>query len=170
MSATEYFVFIPLLIYGMAMAELFGEWKRLIDPEQWYLPYLLMTIMLSELAVYNVYIYAKLLDNLVGISYFNYLKYLVPPFLFLMTVHAFTPDAQEKTEDYFVKRMPIFFTLLAAFVASHFFFEFEGALGRSIGVAGLIVAGWSRKPVIIYPTTVLWIILIFLREDTFVTL
>jgi hypothetical protein len=32
MEATEYFAFLPLLIYGIALADLFSQWKRLFSP------------------------------------------------------------------------------------------------------------------------------------------
>jgi len=31
MDLTEYMVFLPLLIYGIALADLFSQWKRFFD-------------------------------------------------------------------------------------------------------------------------------------------
>ncbi len=69
----NYLYFLPLLLYGIALAELFSQWKRFFNPGQIFLPYLLMTIILTETALYNVFIYAKLIDQLIGLNYFNYL-------------------------------------------------------------------------------------------------
>jgi hypothetical protein len=74
MESSEYLSFIPLLIYGLAIADLLSEWKRLFDKTQWYFPYLLTTIVLTELAIYNVFIYANLISELEGTSYLSYLK------------------------------------------------------------------------------------------------
>jgi len=34
METTEYLAFVPLLIYGIGLADLLGEWKRLFDPKE----------------------------------------------------------------------------------------------------------------------------------------
>ena len=68
MDATEYLAFLPLLIYGIALADLFSQWKRLFNPRLLFIPYLLLTIILTETALYNVFVYAKLLDELTGLA------------------------------------------------------------------------------------------------------
>ena len=97
MDASEYLAFLPMLLYGIALADLFSQWKRLFSPKQLFLPYLLLTIMLTETALYNVFIYAKLLDELKGLSYFGYLKYLIPPFLFMLASNIFTPSSHKES-------------------------------------------------------------------------
>ncbi len=162
MEASEYLAFIPLLIYGIALADLLSEWKRLFDPKDWYLPYLLFTIILTEMAVYNIYIYLDLVLQFEGQSYFRYLSFLVPPFLFLLTTNSFTPEKQSVTKEYFIAKMPVFYTLMALFVASHFFYSFnEGAhtiVIRIIAVAVLIIFGYYRKVWSVYLIFVIWLI------------
>ena len=92
MSATDYLSFLPLLIYGIAIADLFSHWKRLFDIKTFFLPYALFTIMLTEVALYNVFIYAELINDLEGLASGQYLMYLLPPFLFMMVANVFTPD------------------------------------------------------------------------------
>ncbi|MDX2445379.1 MAG: hypothetical protein QNK30_16405 [Bacteroidales bacterium] len=162
MEASEYLAFIPLLIYGIALADLLSEWKRLFDPKDWYLPYLLFTIILTEMAVYNIYIYLDLVLQFEGQSYFRYLSFLIPPFLFLLTTNSFTPEKQSVTKEYFIAKMPVFYTLMALFVASHFFYSFnEGAhtiVIRIIAAAVLIIFGYYRKVWSVYLIFVIWLI------------
>ena len=167
MEATEYLSFLPLLIYGIALVDLFSQWKRFFTPRQLFIPYLLLTIMLTETALYNVFVYAKLLDHLEGLSYFNYLLYLLPPFLFMLTVHIFTPDHDSDTKDYFFKQMPIFFTLLALFAACHFLYDFDENLLTIIALVMLIavifITGISRKIWMFYIISGLWLLMLFFK-------
>ena len=164
METTEYLAFIPLLIYGIALADLLGEWKRLFQPEGWYLPYLLMTLILTESAVYNVFIYASLILQMQGQDYLTYLTFLVPPILFLMSVNSFTPDAGDDTKTYFISKMRIFFLLIAVFSASHFFYSFGESqtmeiAGRSVAIILSLIGGIFRKPWVVYVLFVFWLLL-----------
>ncbi len=174
MDATEYLAFLPLLIYGIALADLFGEWKRLLEPKGLFIPYTIFTIMLTELAVYNVFAYAELVDNMVGLQYYDYLIKLIPPFLFMLSVNAFTPEKGDDTKVYFIKQMPNFFTLLAAFMGTHFFYDFGEnkmtIVGRIIGIVVALIAGFSRKIWMTYVIFVIWIIFIYVRSGFTVTL
>ena len=170
MDASEYLAFVPLLIYGIGLADLLGEWKRLLDKSQWFLPYALFTIILTEIAVYNIFIYVNLVYQLPGQSYFTYLSFLVPPFLFMLTTNAFTPDQGNNTKEYFLQKMPIIFTLLALFVGSHFFYSFNEGEGhtpytRVLSIILILVAGYTRKISLIYAIGVLWLITIFMRGN-----
>ena len=60
MDPEEYLAFIPLLIYGLAIADLLNEWRRFFKKEQWYLPYTIMSIIFTETAIYNVFIYINI--------------------------------------------------------------------------------------------------------------
>jgi len=174
MDATEYLAFLPLLIYGIALADLFGEWKRLFEPKNLFIPYILLTIMLTELAVYNVFAYAELVDNMRNIEYYDYLIKLIPPFLFMLSINAFTPDKGDDTKTYFIEQMPNFFTLLAAFMATHFFYDFaENTLtivSRIIGIVAVLIAGFSRKIWMTYILVAIWLIFIYFRSGLTVTL
>ena len=167
MPTLEYLGFIPLLMFGLGLAELLSQWKRLFDPIDWYLPYTIFTIVLTEIAVYNVYTYFNLLAQLPGKSYYIYLLYLLPPFLFLLTTIAFTPEKGTKTKEHFVMRMPIFFTLLAVFILSHFIFNYGESIyihiARLIIVATIIVVGFTRKIWLVYFIALIWLISFLFR-------
>lgn len=170
MDASEYLAFVPLLIYGIGLADLLGEWKRLFDKSQWFFPYALFTVILTEVAVYNIFIYVNLVYELPGQSYFTYLAFLVPPFLFMLTTNVFTPDEGADTKEYFMKKLPLICILLALFVGSHFFYSFnEGGngtdYGRYVSIAIILAAGFSRKIWLIYLLGVLWITTIFMRGN-----
>lgn len=162
MSASEYLAFLPLLIYGIALADLFRQWNRFIDLKQVYIPYLLLTVILTETALYNVFLFESLLENLEGLTYAAYLLYLVPPFLFLLATIFFTPDEGSDTKEYFIKHMPVFNTLFALYVASHFMHEFNEpvifTLIRIIGIIIILASGLFRKTWLIYVFMVIWIL------------
>ena len=167
MDAAEYLAFLPLLIYGIALADLFSQWKRLFNPKQLYLPYILLTVILTETAIYNVFVYAKLLDHLEGLSYFSYLSYLIPPFLFMLTTNIFTPDQESETEAYFVKQMPVIFTLLSLFSASHFLYDFDEPPAtiaiRIVGIVIIFLTGITRKLWLFYIVSALWLVSLFFK-------
>ena len=167
MDASEYLAFLPLLIYGIALADLFSQWKRLINPKQLFIPYILLTIILTETAIYNVFVYAKLLDHLEGLSYFSYLSYLIPPFLFMLATSIFTPEADSETESYFKQHMPIIFSLIALFVASHFLYDFDEnratIIGRSVAILVILLIGITRKIWLFYILSLLWVYLLFVK-------
>ncbi|MBK3517646.1 hypothetical protein [Carboxylicivirga marina] len=167
MEATEYLAFLPLLIYGIALADLFGEWKRLLEPKGVFIPYLLFTVLLTETAVYNVFAYAELVGDLQNLHYYDYLVKLLPPFLFMLTVNVFTPEQGDNTKTYFMKQMPNFFSMLSAFMATHFFYDFgEDQLTvilRAFGVVLVLGAGFSRKIWMSYLVVAFWFISIYFR-------
>lgn len=167
MHTIEYLAFIPLLMFGLGLADLMSQWRRLFDPLEWYLPYTVFTIILTEMAVYNVFIYYNLLVQLPGQSYFTYLSYLLPPFLFILTTSAFTPEKEANTKDHFIKRMPIFLTLLGALILSHFIFKYDESIfiqiARLVVVVILIIIGFTRKIWLVYIIGSLWLISFLFR-------
>ena len=173
MDAQEYLAFIPLLIYGIAIADLLDEWRRLFYKKDRYLPYVFMTIVFTETAIYNVFIYINLLDELVGQTYLSYLKYLMPPVLFLLMVRSFTPEKNDDTKAYFIKTMPMFLTLFAVFVAVHFLFDFQEniqtILGRIFAIIAILATGYFRKTWIIYFLVLLWFVIFTMRFDLITT-
>jgi hypothetical protein len=172
MDSSEYLAFIPLLLYGIGLADILSEWKRLFDPKEWYLPYSAFTIVLTETAIYNVFIYMNLIEQFGGQSYLDYLLMLLPPFLFLLTTSAFTPDKESGTREYFIRRMPVFFSLLALFVASHFLYDFDETfymkMTRLLVIVIIIIIGFTRKIWLIYLLVVLWAMIFVVKSD-FVT-
>ena len=167
MSTSEYLAFLPMLIYGIALADLFRQWSRFLNLKEIFLPYLLLTVILTETALYNVFLYAGLLDQLEGLTYASYLVYLVPPFLFLLTTIFFTPGEDADTEDYFVKYMPVFLSLFALFIASHFLYEFNEQNTiiaiRIFAILLTLLTGILRKRWMVYLLGVLWFLSLFTK-------
>lgn len=163
MSKSEFLVFLPLFFYGFALAELLREWKRLFRFEDMYLPYSIITIVLTEGAIYNVYILSKLLSELEHVVYITYLSYLISPFLFMLLVNIYTPEQGDNTKEYFEKNRLMYFSLSAVFVASHFLFDYDETIyttiGRLIFICSLLFAGIVKKSWTIYFVFILWIIL-----------
>ena len=156
-----------MLIYGIALADLFRQWSRFLNLKQIFLPYLLLTVILTETALYNVFLYAGLLEHLEGLTYANYLVYLIPPFLFLLTTIFFTPGEDADTEDYFLKHMPVFLSLFALFIASHLLYEFNEQKSvlviRGLAILLVLLAGILRNKWLIYLFAVLWIVSLFTK-------
>jgi len=170
MAADEYLAFLPLLIYGIALADLLGEWKRLFDIKNIFIPYILFTAFLTEIAIYNVFIYLTLVSQLADFEYYQYLFSLIPPFLFMLTVNIFTPEKKESTKEYFLKNKPLIYILLALFLSSHFLFNFDESTmtitGRLIGVIALVAMGFYKKKWTLYFPIIIWLILLWLRAST----
>ena len=161
MEPSEYLAFIPLLIYGIALADLLGQWRRFFDRDYFYLPYFLATVIFTEIAIWNVFIYLEVTGRLEGISYFKYWLYLLQPVTFLIAVSALTPDAEDHdTEAYFKKRMPVVFGLMALYIGSHLFQDYGPGGGlntvRVVTVALCGATAASRKVWLVYVAAGLW--------------
>jgi len=171
MDAFKILTFLPLLFYGIALSDLLREWKRLLDLKKLYLPYAMFTVILTETALYNVFIYKNIMDNFMGLGYFGYLIYLIPPFLFMLTVNIFTPEKDADTEAYFVKQMPKFFALFGLFIACHFLFDFGEStivsVFRVIVIAVIIIIGFLQKKWPVYIFFVLWLCSLVLKAGLF---
>lgn len=168
MNTAEYLIFIPLLFYGMALADLLSQWRRFFDKEYMYWPYFISTLILTETAIYNVYIYLDVVGEFDDINYYQYWLYLIQPMLFLLIVHALTPEQDNKsTETYFNKRIPLVFGLTAIFVSWHLIFGLSdmGSLkySRLIGVILCILIALTRKIFLIYVLGLLWFLSLFFR-------
>jgi hypothetical protein len=171
MHTQDYLAFIPLLLYGIGLADLLAEWKRMFDPKSLFVPYILVTIMLTETAVFNVFSYLNIVNAMENIGYMQYLWYLVSPFLFLVTVNSFTPEKEADTKEYFQSRMPIFMSLVAAFVGSHFLYggEFDRlGVARLIFIALFIAIAYFKKLWMIYVLFALWLAAFVLKASTVV--
>lgn len=167
MNATDVLKTLPLLIYGIAIAELFSQWKRFVGIQRIYPPYVLLTLLLTEIAFYNVFLFAQLVDEIRIMSYRNYLVYLFPSVIFMITVYSFTPEKEEDTETYFIKNMPVFLSLIAIFIASHFLFSFEEStivtFGRIVVILWLLLTAFYKRIWMVYIFVGLWFLLLFSR-------
>jgi hypothetical protein len=169
MSIAEYLAFIPLLLYGLGLSILLGEWKRIFDRSQIFLPYTLMTLSLTEIAVYNVFIYSRILDQMSELNYLEYLLLLISPFLFFLVAHVYTPEPGDDTKEHFIKRMPLVYTLIALVTASNFIYNLDKSLSISIGriifIIVVLIAGFTRKIWITYVLILIWLVSLFLRGN-----
>ncbi|MGB5238056.1 MAG: hypothetical protein WBM43_03420 [Flavobacteriaceae bacterium] len=170
MNIADYLSFIPLLLYGVALAELFSQWRRFFDREYLYWPYLVTTVVFIEIAIWNVYLFLFIAKDLESVNYFEYWIFLLQPILFLLLVHALTPDPEVKnTEGYFRKRMPVVFSLMGIYIASHMIPGLDTmddmvSIPRLFAVAICIGIAISRKVYLVYLMGVLWLVSLFLRH------
>ena len=163
MEASEYLAFVPLLVYGIALSELLGQWRRFLDRDLFYLPHFMTTVVFTELAVWNVYGYLSVVQELEGVSYRQYCGYLLQPMLFLLTVSALTPEADtDDTRAYFDERFPLVYLLMAGFIASHFLTDADAlrsiVSARSVATALLVCVALTRRVEIIYALAVVWFV------------
>lgn len=167
MNASEYLIFLPLLFYGLALSNLLSQWKRLFYLETLYVPYAMYTILLTETALYNVYVYFDLIAALEYVSYYNYLIYLLPPFLFMLCIHIFTPDEGAETEEYFMKHVTKFSLMTALFIGSHFLFEFKEVdhafFLRMAFILFLVLSAFFRKRWTHYAIFGFWLITFLMK-------
>ena len=166
--------FIPFLIFGLGITQLLSEWRRLFDTKKYFIPYFLFTIMLTEVAVYTIFVYAQLVVTLPDLNYFTYLSYLIPPFLFFMVTNVFTPDKGSDTKEYFIERMPLFFILLALFFGSQFFYDLHESnylhILRLLAIVILIIAGlFYRKVWLTYVIVAIWLAAVIIRGNMFLS-
>ena len=161
MDPAEYLAIIPLLIYGIGITELLGQWKRFFNKEAQYPLYIIFTIILTEVAIYNVVIYIDVVNILPQLNYFKYLSYLIPPILFLIVVNIFTPDEGSNTEEYFKTNIRLIFIMITIFASSHFLYDFDeegrGYL-RIVMVLLLLAISIFKKTWMMYLVAVLWLI------------
>ena len=163
MDASEYLAFVPLLLYGMALADLLGQWRRFFEKKYLYWPYFLTTVIFTELAIRNVFFYLEVVQKLDGISYFHYWLELTQPVIFLMVVSALTPDSAESdTKDYFEKRITTVFALFAAFIASHFLPAYGVTItmdfARVAAIVTCVSIAITRRAELIYVLAGLWFV------------
>ena len=168
MNPSEYLAFIPLLFYGISLADLLGQWRRFFEKDYLYWPYFLTTLIFTETAIYNVFMYLEIAGDLKDISYYHYWIFLVQPILFLLIVHALTPEQDDKdTEGYFKKRIPIVFGLMAIYIAWHLLPEFSTSehllYPRLIGSALCVAIAVSRSIPLIYVMGAVWLLSLFMR-------
>jgi uncharacterized membrane protein len=167
MDATQYLAFIPLLIYGLGLTTLMSDWKRHFDLKHIYWPYTLLSMVITEVAVYNVFIYIQLIAKFKEQTYLTYLSYLISPFLFYLSAQVFTPDPGINTKEYFVKRMPLFSSLFALLTASHFMNDIVeteySTILRIVFIVLMLVVGFSKKPMLSYLLVFVWAISLIIR-------
>lgn len=157
MTDKEYYLILPLLLYGLAISDLVNSWKSFFFAERRYWPYIATSILLLEGAFWNFFRMNAWMTEGSYVSYLSYSRFIITPLIFIMTVAVFTPDADSHdTELYFKSNMRIIFLSLAAFVTMHFFFiaPWEMApielMGRCVMIALLLLTAALRNPKLVY--------------------
>ena len=168
MSTSEYLSFIPQLLYGAAVIELFGQWRRFFDKQYRYWPYVLVSLIFTELAIWNIYLFLSEIRGLSDVSYYKYWLFIIRPICFMLMVHALTPDSDIKdTAGYFKKRLPIVFGLFTIYIALHFDYALSDPLSdRIIRVASVLLAlviAITKRINLIYVFGAIWIVSLFFR-------
>ena len=168
MNSAELISFIPLLLYGIALADLFSQWRRFFDKNLIYWPYVISTIVFTEIAIWNIYLFIGQLQSLNFESYYDYWIILVQPIIFVLAIHAFTPDPENKdTEAYFRKRLTVVFSLFAIYIGLHMI---PGAsVGKEIiftrvfAIFLCLSIALTRFTPLVYILGVLWLVSLFFR-------
>jgi hypothetical protein len=97
MDKIEYLYFIPLLLYGIALNDLFVQFKYFLQPKFRYAPYVLTILLFVEMLVFNVYEYFEYAQGMNVDNYFEYMFFLIPPVLSMMLVSS--TIIKEEAED-----------------------------------------------------------------------
>lgn len=148
MQPQEYFAILPLLIYGIAIAELVSPWRSFFEEKKMSLTFITTGIMMLEVAFNNFYRFYYFLDDTYQ-SYYIFLSHLLSPLIFLMASHVYTPEDKKNlnTHEYFRKKFKLLMVLLAFFVASHFINDFGlnvTTYARLLTIALLLIAAFKR--------------------------
>jgi len=157
MDIVEYLLFVPLLIYGIALSDLFSQWKRFIEPSFWYLPYQITLVLVTEVGVYNVFEFFKLASHFSSISYFVYWLYLLPPLLFLLMVNFLThsEDFLDMASFFSSRRKPVFLL--------QFHFNLRGWPVQVLAILFSFTYAFWPKKAIFYVLVAVWFLSIVVR-------
>ena len=168
MSIAEQLSFIPLLLYGIAVADLFSHWRRFFHKEYLYWPYVITAIVLTEVAIWNIYLYMVGTKDIHFMTYYEYWIDLIKPIMFLLLVHAFTPESDNKdTRSYFIMRIPLVFGLLGLYVGCHLLPDFDTSHSmfypRLIATIICLIMAFTRYVPIVYAVGAIWFVSLFFR-------
>jgi hypothetical protein len=170
MDPIEYLLFIPLLMYGIVLTHLFGEWKRFFDLENWHWPYIITVVVFTEIAIWNIYTFLDVISRDESHSYLSYLGLLGAPFLFMLSVNALLAgegagglvDREE-----FGRRMRLSYFFMGCFVMFHFvplFGPNDGLNGpRAVAATILFLVAWLKKERLVYLLGVVWLVSLVIR-------
>ncbi|WP_020528616.1 hypothetical protein [Flexithrix dorotheae] len=147
MSKEEFYSIMPILLYGIAVGDLVMHFKDYFHRKKPYWPHIVTGLLFLELAFFNFYMlfYHDLPKHE---NYFFFLKNLITPILFLLTVAVYTPNNETDAKTYFHAHIRIVFCLFAAFILSHFVIEANSnifSLARLIGVILSLCFAFTEK-------------------------
>jgi len=157
MSKEEFFAFMPLLIYGIAVSELIMHWRDYLKKDRRYWPHLVTGIILLELGFVNFYYLYDTLDQWF-VDYPHFLLRLSSPLVLLLTVSVYTPENDKDVKDYFNANSSIVYTLLSVFILINILTEFDLSfinLIRTIAILICALIALTKKYWLIW----LWVII-----------
>jgi len=152
MSQKEYYLILPLLLYGLGISDLVNSWRSFLKPEQRYLPYTLTSLLLLDTSFWNFYqLFDRIQDEHFR-SYLMYMRILAAPLLFVLIVAIFTPEEGTLSlKEYFHQHMRTVFGLLALFIFVHFLLDLDEFVWQRLGaIAILLTTAFLRKTWVIY--------------------
>ena len=160
MSQDEFFAFMPLLIYGIAISELMMHWRDYLKQGRRYWPHIITGVILLELAFVNFYYLYDKLDQLF-LDYPHFLLHILPPLIFLLMVSVYTPEDDKDVKEYFLDKTPLIFSLLALFILINTLNDFDWNMINFIRVFAISVC------VLIAISRKIWLIWFFIVARVF---
>ena len=165
MDVIEYLLFIPLLIYGIALSQLLAQWKHIFDLRNFHGPFIVTVVAFTETAIQNIYHYLEIFTARDDRSYAAYLLALTGPFLFLLSANSLSSDANRDgtiDREEFRARIPAAYAFMSAFVALHLLPQFRtdaGNLALRIPLILLLIAvAATKKESLIYVIGLFWLV------------
>jgi hypothetical protein len=152
MSKDEFFAFMPLLIYGIAISELVMHWRDYLKSDRRYWPHLISGLFTLEVVFLNFYFLYDKLDLLFE-NYYAFLFRLTSPLVMLLAVSVYTPEPEKSVKAYFLDKMPTFFSLLALFITLNMLQELvfnSFLIIRLITIAICLLIAYTKKVWLIY--------------------
>ncbi len=153
MSPEEFYSIMPILLLSIGIGDILLHWKDYFQEDRRYWPHIVTGFMIVEVGIRNYYLLFSDLPEISHLRYNGFLVRLIPPMFFLLSAAAFTPDENSDVKEYFIRRMPLVFSLLALFIASHWLIQFKIDYTfwvRVSAVAGCLLMVFTRKPNLIY--------------------
>jgi hypothetical protein len=170
MDIVEYLLFIPLLIYGIALSELLGQWKRVFDVKNFYGPFLVTVVAFTETAIQNIYHHLEIFNKHKDHSYGSYLLGLAGPFFLLLAANSLSKDDDRDgviDREEFRARLPSTYAFMGAFVALHLLPKFrtdDGKFALRIPIIVLLFGiAVTKKEWPIYVVGLLWLVGLVMR-------
>ena len=152
MAQKEYYLILPLLLYGLGITDLVNSWRSFLKPDQRYLPYTLTSLLLLDTAFWNFFQLYDWIQEDHFRNYLTYMRILAAPLLFLLVVAVFTPEeGTASVKEYFHQQLRTVSLLLALFIFVHFLLDPDEFVWQRLGaIALLLTTATFRKVWLIY--------------------
>jgi hypothetical protein len=168
MDKIEYLYFIPLLLYGIALNDLFVQFKLFLQPKFRYAPYLITVVIFIEMTVFNVYEYYEFAKGFNADNYFEYMFYLIPPILSMMLVSSTViNESVEDVAEAYEKTIRYTFILLAVLMAFRLLSSFSSGsdleLPRAVVLVLSLFYAITKRKFFFYLMFAVWAIGVVIR-------